>query len=88
MKIIIIGPPGSGKTVLLHKIIRSNTNITFNFIIDSYEALGAGAENVFANVPGIANWIIATQTIENIPQNLRNNALILNVPQIRGGINL
>jgi GTPase SAR1 family protein len=34
MKIIIIGPAQSGKTTLLHKIIRTNPNIAFPLILD------------------------------------------------------
>lgn len=85
MKIIIVGPVQSGKTTLLHRIIRSNPDITFSLILDGYESLSpAGNNNILTNLPPNLNYIITAQTLANIPVNIKNSSLILNVPYIRG----
>jgi GTPase SAR1 family protein len=81
MKIIIIGPAQSGKTTLLHQIIRSNTNVTFPFILDGYENL---ALPEVPQPPAHVNYIITATTLDNVPVTLRNNALILDIARIRG----
>ena len=84
MKIIITGPAGSGKTTLLHKIIRSNPNITFQLILDGYETIQGSVNNVIPNLPNEINYIITTTQLQNIPENIRVNTLILDVQLIRG----
>ena len=80
MKIIIIGPVASGKTTLLHKIIRMNENNYFSFILDGVEQLGVAGG---VQLPNLDNMIITAQNIENIPAYVRNGSLILNVQEIR-----
>lgn len=80
MKIVIVGPPQSGKTTLLHKIIRTNNHVTFNLILDGYEGLGA----ILSNIPPNTNFILTTQNIVNIPDTIKNCSLILDVQTIRG----
>ena len=83
MKIIIVGPAHSGKTTLLHRIVRTNPNITFSLILDGYETL-PDAHNILANNHPDVNFVITTQNIDDIPIHLRNDSLILNVLVIRG----
>lgn len=76
MKIIIIGPVNSGKTTMLRGIVRENPHIDFHVIMDEYmDGL------VF---PPEINFIITSIVLDNIPHVLRNNAVILNLPIIRG----
>jgi GTPase SAR1 family protein len=57
MRVIIVGPAQSGKTTMLHRVIRSNTNTTFSLIIDGYEAFAAP---ITPNIPVGMNFIITT----------------------------
>jgi ABC-type cobalamin/Fe3+-siderophores transport system ATPase subunit len=82
MKIILVGPGGSGKTTLLQKIIRQN-EFFFGFILDGVETLGASVGDVLGRVPQNTNVIITAFSLDSVPQFFRQNALVLNVPQIR-----
>lgn len=81
MKVIIVGLRQTGKTTLLHKILRMHPNNTFSFILDGFELLPAGPAR--ANLPDLPNMIITAQTIEEIPPHILANALILKTPDIR-----
>jgi len=83
MRVIIIGPAQSGKTTLLHKIIRTNPGITFSIIIDGLQAI-AGHQNILAGIPPASHFIVTSQTLDIIPDHVRTGALIIDVPTIRG----
>lgn len=78
MKVVIVGGPQSGKTTLVHKIIRMNPQNHFQFILDGIEQIGVNTQ-----LPDLPNMLVTTQILENIPIHIRNNALILNVEEIR-----
>lgn len=82
MKIVIVGPSASGKTTLLHKIIRMNERNHFDMIIDSIENLAVGGLPVI-NLPNIPNMIITAQTLESVPPHILQGALVLRTPDIR-----
>jgi GTPase SAR1 family protein len=81
MKIVIVGPPASGKTTLLHKIIRMNDRNNFSMIVDGIENLVAGGLAV--NLPNLSKMIITAQTLDNVPLHILEGALILRTPDIR-----
>ena len=78
LHIIIVGPPASGKTTLLHKIMRDNVNGMFSCVID-------GVEQIINNLvlPNNVNWILTCSSLNNVPSHLRDRALVLNVQNIR-----
>lgn len=78
MKIIIVGPAASGKTTLLHKIIRMNERHTFDFISDGVDVPNWGALGVNSN-----NLILTTLSLNNVPSHVLQGALILKTPDIR-----
>jgi len=83
MKIIIVGPAQSGKTTLLHKVIRTNPGITFSIILDGIEGFAA-AHDILPGIPANMNYILTTCLLANVPPAVQAGALILDVPTIRG----
>jgi len=80
MRVIIVGLPQSGKTTMLHTIIRSNPNTTFPLILDGYETvLGA----IGINFPIGTSFIITTTNLNNIPQHIKQDSLILDIALLR-----
>lgn len=77
-KIIIVGGRTSGKTTLLHKIIRQNPQLTFQLILDGIECLGNNPQ-----IPNLDNMIVTTQALEQVPEVIRTGALVLRTPEIR-----
>ena len=82
MKVIIVGPPGSGKTTLMHKIIRMNERNHFDMIVDNIEALFAGGLTP-VNFPNLPRMILTAQNIDTVPPHVSQNALVLRTPDIR-----
>ena len=83
MRVIIVGPTQSGKTTLLHKIIRMNPTLTFQILLDGFEALAQAGNDILANLPPNASFIISALTIEALPVHVRNGAIVLNAQTIR-----
>jgi len=77
MKIVIVGPPGSGKSTLVRKIINMNESINFDAVID-------GIENFPNYMPNLSNMIITCQRIDMVPADILRDSQILCTPDIRG----
>jgi ABC-type cobalamin/Fe3+-siderophores transport system ATPase subunit len=82
MRVLIIGPRCTGKTTLLHKILRTNAHINFPIIIDDIQSIQEH-QKILAGIPVDNSFIITSQTIDSIPSHARTGALILTVPDFR-----